>query len=63
MKSKLILMSLVGSAVLLQGCIALPPLVNVERKEVAGTNNNNNDEVLKRLDAIDKRLGKLEEQK
>ena len=44
------------SALLLQGCIAFPPLVQVEHKDSA-----NNQEILRRLDAIDHRLGKLEQ--
>lgn len=42
-------------AILLQGCIAIPPLIQVESK-----GNNNNAEVLRRLDQIDKRLDRLE---
>jgi hypothetical protein len=42
--------------VLLQGCIAFPPLVQVEHKDSA-----NNEEIIRRLDAIDRRLGKLEQ--
>jgi hypothetical protein len=60
MKPKLVLTALVGSAILLQGCIAFPPLVQIERKDAQPTKSNN-DEVIKRLDAIDKRLSKLEE--
>jgi hypothetical protein len=41
---------------LLQGCIAFPPLVQVEHKDSA-----NNEEIIRRLDAIDRRLGKLEQ--
>ena len=41
---------------LLQGCIAFPPLVQVEHKDSASSQ-----EVLRRLDAIDHRLSKLEE--
>ena len=59
MKANVILLSLVGAALLLEGCIALPPLVQVERKDAPPANNNA--EVLKRLDAIDKRLDNLEQ--
>jgi starvation-inducible outer membrane lipoprotein len=44
------------TVLLLQGCIAFPPLVQVEHKD-----NTNNQEILRRLDAIDHRLGKLEQ--
>ena len=43
----------------LQGCIAFPPLIQVEHKDTP----NNNQEVIKRLDAIDRRLDKLEQTK
>ncbi len=48
------------SAVLLQGCVAFPPLIQVEHKD---TPNNNNQEIVKRLDAIDNRLNQLEKEK
>jgi len=48
------LLSLAAS--LLQGCIAFPPLVQVEHKDSA-----NNQEVLRRLEAIDHRLSRLEQ--
>ena len=44
------------SALLLQGCVSFPPLIQIEHKD-----SNSNEEILKRLDAIDKRLDKLEE--
>ena len=44
------------SALLLQGCIAFPPLVQVEHKDSA-----NNQEIIRRLDAIDHRLSRLEQ--
>ncbi len=44
------------AALLLQGCVAFPPLIQVEHKD----NPNNNQEVVKRLDAIDNRLKDLE---
>lgn len=50
---------LLVAAVLAQGCVVgFPPLVNVESKE----SKNENKELLKRLDAIDKRLSQLETQ-
>jgi hypothetical protein len=60
MKAKRILMGvLLVEAILLQGCvIGFPPLVNVESKE----SKNENKELMKRLDAIDKRLSQLEAQ-
>jgi hypothetical protein len=42
------------SVVVLQGCVAIPPLIQIERKD-------NNEEILKRLDSIDRRLDRLEE--
>jgi hypothetical protein len=50
------LLMLALSAFLLQGCIAFPPLIQVEHKD-----SSTNAEILRRLDAIDKRLDKLEE--
>jgi len=48
-----------AGAVLLQGCvIGFPPLVNVESK----ASKNENKELMKRLDAFDKRLADLENQ-
>jgi starvation-inducible outer membrane lipoprotein len=47
-------LALAASAVVLQGCVAIPPLIQVERKD-------NNDEIMKRLDSIDRRLERLEE--
>ncbi len=44
------------AALLLQGCIAFPPLIQVEHKESPG-----NKELLQRLDAIDHRLSRLEQ--
>ena len=55
---KAILGMLLVGAVLLQGCvIGFPPLVNVESKD---SGKKENTEVMKRLDAIDKRLSQLE---
>ncbi len=46
-------------AVLMQGCVVgFPPLVNVESKQ----SKNENKEMMKRLDTIDKRLSQLEHQ-
>jgi hypothetical protein len=60
MKAKRFLMGiLLVGAILVQGCvIGFPPLVNVESKE----SKNENKELMKRLDAIDKRLSQLEAQ-
>jgi hypothetical protein len=55
MKRTINLVTLVFGAALLQGCIAFPPLIQVEHKESAG-----NKEMIKRLDAIDQRLAELE---
>ena len=43
------------TVLLLEGCVAFPPLVQVEHKD-----NANSSEVLRRLDAIDRRLSRLE---
>jgi hypothetical protein len=59
MKSKsyrLSLIALTGFA--LQGCVAFPPLIQVEHKDAPA----NQEEVIKRLDAIDHRLDALEHQ-
>jgi len=45
---------LTASAIVLQGCVAVPPLIQVQHKE-------NNDEIVRRLDSIDRRLDRLEE--
>ena len=50
---KVALLALLG--ILLQGCVAFPPLIQVEHKYPT-----ENDELMRRLDAIDKRLGELE---
>jgi len=58
--NKVLLGMLLAGAVLVQGCvIGFPPLVNVESK----ASKNENKELIKRLDAIDKRLADLESQK
>lgn len=49
---------LVLGTVILPGCIAFPPLIQVEHKHDAPANSQ--DEVIKRLDAIDQRLNELE---
>lgn len=61
MKTNTVLMGIfLAGAVLLQGCvIGFPPLVNVESKEAK----NENKKLMKRLDAIDKRLAELEKQR
>ena len=56
MKNRTIVLCVLSlSAILLQGCIAFPPLIQVEHKDAIDTA-----EVLKRLDAIDHRLDQLE---
>jgi hypothetical protein len=58
MKKRLIVLGVVCfCAFLLQGCIAFPPLVQVEHKDNPAANA----EVMKRLDAIDQRLAQLEQ--
>jgi hypothetical protein len=58
MKIKTLLLGvLLVGAVLMQGCvIGFPPLVNVESK----ASKNENKEMTKRLDSIDKRLSQME---
>ena len=57
MKTKLLrYASLLGLLVLLPGCVAIPPLIQVQHKD-------GNDEVLRRLDAIDRRLDTLEKER
>ena len=59
MKSKIhILLLSIIALVLVQGCVALPPLIHVEHKDA---NNNNNQELIHRLDMIDQRLARLEQ--
>ena len=59
MKNKTVsFMLLVAAGLLLQGCIAFPPLIQVEHKDAPVDSNK---EVLKRLDAIDQRLTQLEQ--
>lgn len=41
-------------AAILQGCVAIPPLIQVQHKD-------NNDEIARRLDSIDRRLDRLEQ--
>jgi len=56
--NRVVLAVLLVGAVLAQGCvIGFPPLVNVESK----ASKEENKEVMKRLDAIDKRLTQLEQ--
>ena len=55
MKTQTIRLLLLFLAVIcLQGCVAFPPLIQVEHKD-------GNQEVLRRLDAIDHRLDVLEQ--
>jgi hypothetical protein len=52
---------LIIGSVLVQGCIMFPPLVNVESRETKESKTENQ-EMKKRLDALDKRLAELEKQ-
>ena len=62
-RAKILLGILVVGSVLVQGCvIGFPPLVNVESKE-SKESKAGDQEMMKRLDAIDKRLAELEKQK
>jgi hypothetical protein len=57
MKAKTTTLAFVAlTAVLLQGCIAFPPLIQVEHKDSPNTQ-----ELMRRLDAIDHRLDQLEQ--
>ena len=53
---KYLLLLLAAATILVQGCVSFPPLVQVEHKDSAG-----NQEIIRRLDAIDQRLGQLEQ--
>jgi hypothetical protein len=55
-KKSIMLGTLALGALLLQGCIAFPPLVQVEHKDSPS-----NAEVIRRLDAIDHRLDQLDQ--
>ncbi len=60
MKTKLARLVLLGAGLLMvQGCIAFPPLVQVERKESTQPPPPN-PEMMRRLDSIDRRLNDLE---
>jgi starvation-inducible outer membrane lipoprotein len=48
---------LILAATALQGCIAFPPLIQVEHKDAP----QNQQEIIRRLDAIDHRLDALEQ--
>ena len=53
------LFSVLVCGVVLQGCIALPPIVNVERKESNNTACDNRlEEIERRLDRIEQKLDK-----
>jgi uncharacterized lipoprotein YajG len=58
---KTILMLALGS-LLFQGCVAFPPLIQVKHEHAAPKATASNDEVLKRLDAIDNRLNQIEKE-
>ena len=53
---KHLLLLFAAATISVQGCVAFPPLVQVEHKDSAG-----NQEIMRRLDAIDQRLGQLEQ--
>ncbi len=56
MKTKVVALAFAGvAAILVQGCVAFPPLIQVEHKESVS-----NQDIMKRLDAIDNRLNQLE---
>jgi hypothetical protein len=56
MKSKLIVLGIIPFvAMLSQGCIAFPPLIQVEHKDSPP-----DQELVKRLDSIDHRLDEME---
>jgi len=60
MKPKtLVLILATSSVLLLQGCIAFPPIIQVEHKE--SPQQQTNQEVLRKLDDIDRRLKNLEQ--
>jgi hypothetical protein len=48
--------SVVLLAVVLQGCVSIPPLINVQHKH------GNPEDIARRLDSIDRRLEQLEKQ-
>lgn len=47
-------LTMIVGALALQGCVAIPPLIQVEHKDT------NTDEIKRRLDEIDRRLDKIE---
>jgi len=58
MKIKLITFGCLSlTAVFLQGCLSLPPLVKVEHKDSPASN----EAIAKRLDSIDHRLDQIEQ--
>ena len=60
-RTKVLLSMLVIGSLIVQGCIMLPALVNVESKETKESKEDSK-EMMKRLDTIDKRLAELEKQ-
>jgi hypothetical protein len=46
---------LVTTAICLQGCVAIPPLIQVQHKDGAS-----NEQIIRRLDSIERRLERLE---
>ena len=62
MKTKLLNLALLSAALLaVQGCIAFPPLVQVEKKDSSPSPPPPNPELMRRLDSIDQRLNQLEQ--
>jgi len=57
MRRQIILAALGLAVLLLPGCVAFPPLIQVEHKESIS-----NQDIVKRLDAIDRRLDKMEKE-
>ena len=51
--SKLFVITICG--LILQGCVAFPPLIQVEKKE------SNDTELARRVDAMEKQLNRIEE--
>lgn len=51
-----LMVALLGGAWVFQGCVAIPPLIQVQHKD-------NNDDIKRRLDSIDRRLDRIEDEK